>query len=587
MIKSAVGKWVILGVFIGIIAGVGSLALYYSILLVTHFMLTGITGFSPPKSGLGITASTPLYTIGHYRWYLIPVSLVAGGLISGCIVYRFAPEAEGHGTDAAISAFHNNDGRIRRRIPLVKLVSSAITIGSGGSAGREGPTAQIAAGFGSFASDLFRLSDRDRRIAMAAGIGAGIGSIFMAPLGGALLSTEILYRQDFEVEALVPSIIASVTGYSIFGYVFGYRALFLIPSTTYLGFVHPEALLVYAGIGILAGAGGILYVKFFYGIQGLFKKLKVSKYFRPAIGAAIVGIIAIFFPEVMGLGYGWVQQIFLDNLVLLPLWILIILFFMKIIATSFTIGSGGSGGVFAPGIVTGAFMGAAIGIVIHPFFPYLNVTEITIVTMIAFFGGISKAPISVMIMGTEMTGGFALFLPLMLSTVISYFVSGSKYSIYSAQVLNRSHSPAHKLEYETPVMDQISVRDAMNREYPYVEENDSLRDGLEKLRSTRTKMIVVQSGNMLQGALSIEHIKQDANISMLKVKDVMNPKPITIEDDANIHKALDLLTRSADGKLIVMNPEKNGQVLGTITLSEIADAYNREIRKIKMERAEQ
>lgn len=345
--------------------------------------------------------------------------------------------------------------------------------------------------------------------------------------------------------------------------------------------------MVYAGIGILAGAGGILYVKFFYGIQSLFKKLKVSKYFRPAIGAAIVGVIAIFFPEVLGLGYGWVQQIFLDNLVLLPLWILIVLFFMKIIATSFTIGSGGSGGVFAPGIVTGAFMGAAIGIVIHPFFPYLNVTEITIVTMIAFFGGISKAPISVMIMGTEMTGGFALFLPLMLSTVISYFVSGSKYSIYSAQVLNRSQSPAHKLEYETPVMDQISVRDAMNREYPYVEENDPLREGLEKLRSTKTKMIVVQSGSILQGALSIEHIKQDSNISVLKVKDVMNPNPITIGDNANIHEALDLLTRSADGKLIVMNHEKNGQVLGTITLSEIADAYNREIRKIKMEMAEQ
>jgi len=586
MMRSSIGKWVILGVFIGIIAGVGSLALYYAISLVTHFMLTGITGYAPPKSGLSITLSSPKYTIGHYRWYLIPVSLIAGGLISGFIVYRFAPEAEGHGTDAAISAFHNNNGKIRRRIPLVKLVSSAVTIGSGGSAGREGPTAQIAAGFGSFASDLFKLSDKDRRIAMAAGIGAGIGSIFMAPLGGALLSTEILYRQDFEVEALVPSIIASVTGYSIFGYVFGYRELFLIPPTTYLGFVHPEALLVYAGIGILAGAGGILYVKFFYGIQALFKRLKISKYFRPAIGAAIASVIAIFFPEVMGLGYGWVQQIFLNNLVLLPLWILIVLFFMKIAATSFTIGSGGSGGVFAPGIVTGAFLGAAIGILIHPFFPYLNITEITIVTMIAFFGGISKAPISVMIMGTEMTGGFALFLPLMLSTVISYFVSGPKYSIYRAQVLNRSKSPAHKFEYETPVMDQILVRDAMKTDYPFVNADTSLKEGLEKLRSTKTKMIVVQSNGLLQGALSIEHIKPDSNISSVKVRDAMSSEPMTIADNKNIHEALDLLTRSVDGKLVVIDHDSPKRVLGTITLSEIADTYNKEIRRIKMEKAE-
>ena len=247
---------------------------------------------------------------------------------------------------------------------------------------------------------------------MAAGIGAGIGSIFMAPLGGALLSTEILYRQDFEVEALIPSIIASVVGYSIFAYPFHYVPLFTIPQNTILGFAHPEALVVYLLVGVLAGLGGILYVRVFYGVQRLFSRMKrVSKYFRPAIGALIVGIIAMFFPEVLGLGYGWVQQIFYNNLVLLPLYLLIILFFLKIVATSFTIGSGGSGGVFAPGIVTGAFMGAAIGIVIHPFFPFLDVTEVTIVCMIAFFGGVSKAPISVLIMGTEMTGGFALFLP--------------------------------------------------------------------------------------------------------------------------------------------------------------------------------
>ena len=270
LLSRSTAKWVVVGIFIGIIAGVGSLALYFSIKLVTDYLLVPLTGFTPPVSG--VSGGVPNYVIGHYRMLLVPVSLVIGGLISGFIVYRFAPEAEGHGTDAAIKAFHENNGKIRRRIPIVKMVASAVTIGSGGSAGREGPTAQIAAGFGSFIADAFKMSDRDRRIAMAAGIGAGIGSIFMAPLGGALLSTEILYRQDFEVEALIPAIIASVVGYSIFAYPFHYVPLFTIPQNTILGFTHPEALVVYLLVGVLAGLGGILYVRVFYGVQKLFSR---------------------------------------------------------------------------------------------------------------------------------------------------------------------------------------------------------------------------------------------------------------------------------------------------------------------------
>ena len=578
LLSKSTAKWIVVGIFIGIIAGFGSLVLYFSIKLVTDYLLVPLTGFTPPVSG--VSGGVPNYVIGHYRMLLIPVSLVIGGLLSGFIVYRFAPEAEGHGTDAAIRAFHENNGKIRRRIPIIKLVASAVTIGSGGSAGREGPTAQIAAGFGSFIADTFRMSDHDRRIAIGAGIGACIGSIFMAPLGGALLSTEILYRQDFEVEALIPAIIASVVGYSIFAYPFHYVPLFTIPQNTLLGFSHPEALIVYLMVGVMAGLGGILYVRVFYGVQKLFSRMKrVSKYFRPAIGALIVGIIAMFFPEVLGLGYGWVQQIFYNNLVLLPLYLLIILFFLKIVATSFTIGSGGSGGVFAPGIVTGAFMGAAIGIVIHPFFPFLNVTEITIVCMIAFFGGVSKAPISVLIMGTEMTGGFALFLPLMLSTTVAYFVSGMKNSIYSAQVKDRAASPAHKLEYDKPIMDDVPVSDAMRSDYPFVEPEQTIKEAIEIIRGSKTKSVVVKQNEKLNGLLSIEGIPGDVDYSTSLVRDYMNPDPETISPQENIHDALDILTKVPSGKLVVVDSDMD--VLGTIGFTEIADAYNREIRRIK------
>lgn len=590
--KGTIGKWVLVGLLIGIIAGVGSLALYEGISLVTRYMLTGITGISLPLSGIdGQTAS---FSMGNYRALLIPVSTVLGGLISGFIVYRFAPEAEGHGTDAAIGAFHYNNGKIRRRIPIIKLVASAVTIGSGGSAGREGPTAQIAAGFGSFVADAFKMSDHDRRIAMAAGIGAGIGSIFMAPLGGALLSTEVLYRQDFEVEALIPSIIASITGYAIFGYPFAYHHLFTIPSGTVIGFSHPLALPIYLIVGIIAGLGGILYVKTFYGVQGLFMRLhRIPKYFRPAIGGLIVGLIALEFPQILGLGYGWIQLIFyqnlslFNNLALIPIYVLLILFFLKIVATSLTIGSGGSGGVFAPGIVTGAFLGTAFGVLIHPYFPFIDVAEITIVTMIAFFGGISKAPISVLIMGTEMTGGFGLFLPLMLATTVSYFVSGSKYSIYRAQVKNREASPAHRHEYERPVMDQVSVYDAMATDYPSTEPDKSLKEVVALLRSTRTKTIVVEKEHMLLGSLSIENIRPDMDLASTMVSDVMSTDPLTITPDENIHVALDMLTRATTGKLVVVDSANRKRVLGTIGFADVAEAYNREVRRIKLRQLEQ
>ena len=205
-------RWLVIGALIGIVAGVGSIVFYVAIALCTHLFLGLGAGFVPPgPAGEGATVIHPIA-----RPWLIPVITTLGGLLCGLIVYTFAPEAEGHGTDAAIEAFHHHGGKIRARIPPIKLLASAITIGSGGSAGREGPTAQIAAGFGSWLGDVLHLNEHDRRIAMATGVGAGIGSIFKAPFGGALLSGEILYKRDFETEALFPAFIASVVGFSIY-----------------------------------------------------------------------------------------------------------------------------------------------------------------------------------------------------------------------------------------------------------------------------------------------------------------------------------------------------------------------------------
>ncbi len=312
---------------------------------------------------------------------------------------------------------------------------------------------------------------------------------------------------------------------------------------------------------------------------------RISPYAKPAIGGAVVGVMAIFFPEVLGLGYGWVQQMLDGNLsifgagYLYLFLIFIVLFILKTVATSFTIGSEGSGGVFAPGLVIGAFLGAAIAIPLRVLFPFLSVDEIIIVSMISMFGGASKAPIAIIIMGTEMTGSYALFIPLMLATTISYFVSG-KLSIYKSQVLDRSKSPAHEDEYKNPIMDDIPVYTAMKKDYIKISRDDTLRSAINKIRESRTKGIVVEDNGKLEGYLSIEDIPVDTDYEA-KIESVMQKDPPLIESNDNLHNALNRLTKEPSGKLIVYNEGQPDVVLGTLTLSEIADAYNMEIRKIK------
>jgi len=215
-------RWLLIAGSIGVVAGLGAILFYSAIHLATNLFLGMGAGYHPPGP---IGEGEPVVSEISRRW-MIPLITTLGGLLSGLIVSKFAPEAEGHGTDAAIEAFHQREGIIHPRVPLVKLIASAITIGSGGSAGREGPMAQIAAGFGSVMGQLLKFNARDRRIALAAGIGAGVGAIFKAPLGGALLSTEILYLEGFEIQALIPSFIASLVGYAIFAGWSGYVPIF-------------------------------------------------------------------------------------------------------------------------------------------------------------------------------------------------------------------------------------------------------------------------------------------------------------------------------------------------------------------------
>ncbi len=332
-------KWLVLGAVIGVVAGLGAVVFYETLREATHLFLGVVAGYTvPTPAGEGAHAASARYS----RPWAIPLVTCLGGLVAGALVFGIAPDAEGHGTDAAISAVHHDPLGIRLRTVVVKIIASAITIGSGGSGGREGPTGQISAGFASFLARLFDLSPSDARIAVMSGIGSGIGSIFGAPLGGAVLATEIMYRDDFEVEALLPSFIASIIGYVLFGSIEGFQPLFGTVEDYHL--TDARQLVWFAIIGILGGLVGLLYAKGFYGIAGIFPRLPIPRFLRPALGGLAVGCIALAIPQVLGTGYGWIQESFGTQLLHIPLWIVLVIPFARIVSTGLSIGSGGSGG---------------------------------------------------------------------------------------------------------------------------------------------------------------------------------------------------------------------------------------------------
>lgn len=501
-------KWLIVGTLIGIVAGLGAVIFTRAIEFVTEHLLGSLAGYEPPAPiGEG---SAVLHSID--RPWVLPLVTTLGGLISGILVFWLAPEAVGHGTDAAIDAIHHKNGRLRPRVVPVKLVSSAITIGSGGSGGREGPAAQISATFGSLLSKWLRLSDFDRRIAVAAGMGAGIGAIFRAPLGGALMAAEILYLHDLEVEALVPGLIASIVGFATYGSIEGWDPIF--GSQPDLAFSSPVTLIYYAALGLICGIVGVLYAESFYGTERIFHRLSMPNWLKPALGGLSVGLIGLKVHGALHTGYGWVQIGMTDQLLTLPLWIVLVLPFAKIAATSLSIGSGGSGGIFGPGMVIGGMLGAAFWRLSQDMLPDMphSPAPFVIIGMMAMFGGIAHAPLAVMLMVAEMTGNLSLLAPAMVAVAVSTALVGDR-TIYRSQVPNRSDSPAHRLRLSFPLLSSLHVRDVMRPFDPARPASDEaavsvspetlLPEALERLAEARSSEATVLERDQPVGLLTV------------------------------------------------------------------------------------
>jgi chloride channel protein, CIC family len=425
------------------VAGAAAAQLFTLLLRGASWLFLGVmASYQPP--GLPNEGGALQEIIGPYGLWLVPLATTVGGLLVGIIVQRLAPETEGHGTDTVVHAFHRTEGVLRPRVTPIKLIASALTIGSGGSAGREGPIALAAAGVGSWYAQFTKRSAADRRVLVLVGMAAGIAAIFRSPIGAALFAIEVIYLDmEFESQALLPAMLASVVAYALNGFFVGWQPLFRVPAELTLPRVVDNGW--YLALGVTGGIVATLVPLLFYRLRDLFARLPVRAELKPAIGGLGMGLLALAWPGVIGGGYGW-MQLAIDGQ--LAAGTLLALLLAKPLAMSLTISSGGSGGVFAPTLFIGGMLGGLLATLAHqPAAPFV------IVGMAAVFSGAAHVPIASLMMVTEMTGGYTLLVPAALAVMVSYLIQRrlaarlQYQGLYEAQVPGRADSPAHHSEH--------------------------------------------------------------------------------------------------------------------------------------------
>ncbi len=568
-------------IVIGLLSGVGAIVFNEVLHAVSEITMHSWAHLPGPLSPGGVSEILPPR---RWMWVLLPV---VGGLISGLLVKTFAPEAEGTGTDGYIDAFHNKAGSMRGRVPLVKSLATLSTLASGGSAGKEGPIAQIGAGIGSALGGFLKMGARARRTMMVAGAAGGLGAIFRAPLGGALTAVEVLFKEDIETDALTPAIISSVTAYTIFSAVNGFDHVFAYNGEA---FHAPVQLLFYAVLGLVCSAAGYLYVRFLHGSKRLFfDRLPINKYLIPPIGGLLVGLVGLAFPQVMGQGFGFVQQLILHQPIggiEATVGILATLAVLKIVTTSFTISSGGSGGVFAPSLFIGAMLGGAVGTVCHEFFPVLvpDVTPFVVVGMGAFFAGVANAPIASLVMVAELTGAYELIPPLMVVAVLA-LVTSRRWSIYTTQVDNKFSTRAHLWEMNPRILKRVTIGDAMRGVYerkaiiphdlPFTEIEPFSRE------SGESDLLLQDDLGELSGLLSLNDLGDREDLehmsTLLLADDLINRRTIYLSPDDNLIRALEFFGEGEFDKLpIVETAGDHNKLLGYVRYKDIIGFYRRE-----------
>ncbi len=558
---------IIVAIIIGVLAGVAAIGIRALIEAIS------LISFSGAGSYLENVMNTP--------WYWIILVPAIGGLIVGPLIYFFAPEAKGHGVPEVMQAILLRGGTIRPRVALVKAVASAITIGTGGSVGREGPIIQIGSSIGSTVGQFFNLPSSRLKTLVGCGAAAGIAAAFNAPIAGALFAVEIILM-DFAVAQFSPIVISAVMATVVSHSFEGKFAAFIVPAYHY---VSPYEIGFYFILGAISGIVSYVFVKVLYFSEDFFdEKFKFPEYLKPVVGGLAIGLIALVFPQIMGVGYDSINAALHGNVI----WYVALgLVFIKILATSLTLGSGGSGGIFAPSLFMGAMLGAFFGYFVHSYFPDITAEPgaYALVAMGGLVAGTTRAPVTAIIIVFELTNDYNIILPLMVTVVISTILSSklSRESIYTLKLVLRN---IHIKEgTASNIMESIFIKDVYSADYESIKISDNFNEVVNKVIQGRgRKFPVINDKNELKGIILTNTIKdylfeKDSLKDLLVASDILSPNFDTVLLSDNCQTALEKMKNHDYDGLAVVESHESNLLLGMVWRKDIQDEYDKEIER--------
>lgn len=513
-------------------------------------------------------------------WYIKVFAPAIGGVIVGAIVHYFAKEAKGHGVPEVMEAIALRNGVIRPRVVVAKLFASSVCIGSGGSTGREGPVIQIGSAIGSAIGQFLRVNPERMKIFVACGAAAGIAAAFNAPVAGALFSVEVILG-DFGVAQFSPIVIASVIATVVSRHFLGDFPAFEVP---HYELVSPWELGPYAVLGVLAGIVAILFIKMLYKFEDFFDELQWNAIIKTGLGGLIIGMGGIFAPQIYGVGYNTMNQALLGQL---PWITMLILVFVKMLATSVSLGSGGSGGIFAPSLFLGTMTGGFFGSLVHQYWPGTTATSgaYSLVGMGAVVAGATHAPITAILIIFELTNDYKIILPLMIASIIAtiFTTKVQKESIYTLKLIRRGVNLFKGREVN--LLRSLKVKEVMRDDPVIIPPDLNFKELLQLMVNTsHSQFFVLNRNNEFVGAVSIQEIRhamldQEELAPLLIAIDLVNSNVPVIHPEDNLDTVMKLFGKWDLEEFPVLSARDGQKVVGVITHKDVIDAYNRELVK--------
>ena len=555
----------ILGIIVGVAGGFGAVGFRYLI----NFFQT--ISYGSADELLGVVVSIPWY-------YRIAIPAI-GGLIVGPIVYFFAREAKGHGVPEVMYSVALKRGIIRKRIVAIKALVSAVCIGTGGSVGREGPIVQIGSAVGSTLGQLFKVSGNRMRTMVGCGAAAGIAATFNAPIAGSIFAIEIILG-EFEIASFSPIVISAVSATAISRHFLGDIPAFILPA--YI--LHsPLEFPLYAILGVLCALVAVAFTLFLYRAEDAWDAIKFPEYLKAVLGGLMMGTMGLVFPQVLGVGYGAID---LALMVKLSWWFMALLALFKILATSITIGSGGSGGIFAPSLFMGAMAGGAFGAVAHHFFPSVAVSAgaYAVVGMGAVVAATTHGPLQAILIIFEMTSDYKIILPLMITCIISCMVARKLCgeSIYTFKLIRRGINIRGGKEVN--ILNSMYVKNVMYHTVEIISETLDLQEFARELPKARSNnFVVVNDKEEITGIVTyldyFDNLVNGKPDDHTMVKDIMTSDVVTVSIEDNLGTAMEKITAGDYAILPVVSAHDPLKMLGVLTRRDILEAYDQAVIK--------